>query len=149
MWSIIKGTRTSLRLKFQVSNAFLEPNDREGQARRPVPLTFYGDAIWKRALGLFFRIAALNYKMLIVYVRKMLMEAAVMLFLLTVSPVYAMSEIESRKAGTRPAQVQMISVRSRRRALDRRINPYAPVGFYPATSFIYINYGNRDNFVPA
>lgn len=52
-----------------------------------------------------------------------------LVYLLTVSPVYAMSEIEHREM-RRPAIVQTISVRQRcrpqrRRALDRRYGYYA------------------------
>jgi hypothetical protein len=52
--------------------------------------------------------------------RKLLAKAAMFVFLLTVSPaVYAMSEMESREM-RRVAIVQMVTVRVRRRALDRR-----------------------------
>jgi hypothetical protein len=77
------------------------------------------------------------------------MEAAMLLFLLTVSPVYAISEIESRNVNRGAVQVQKVAVRSRRRALDRRINPYAPIGFYSISSPRQINYGNWKNIVLA
>jgi hypothetical protein len=58
--------------------------------------------------------------MMISRIRKLLAKAAMFVFLLTVSPtVYAMSEMESREM-RRVAIVQMVTVRSRRRALDRR-----------------------------
>jgi len=57
--------------------------------------------------------------MIAIPIRKWLAEAAMFIFLLTVSPVYAMSEIESRES-ERPAVVQMAVLRERRRALDRR-----------------------------
>ncbi len=73
-----------------------------------------------------------------------------LLFLLTVSPaVYAMSEIESRKIVRGAVKVQMVSVRSRRRALDRRINPYAPIGLYTPPSLTQLNYGNWKDYVLA
>ncbi len=75
------------------------------------------------------------------------MEAAMLLFLLTVSPVYAMSEVDARTIVRKAAQVQMITLRTRRRALDRRINPFAPIGFY--TTSPQINYGNWKDFVLA
>jgi hypothetical protein len=56
--------------------------------------------------------------------RKSLAQAAMLAYLLTVSPVYAMSEIENREM-LRPAIVQTISIRQRRRALDRRYGYYA------------------------
>jgi hypothetical protein len=77
------------------------------------------------------------------------MEAAMLLFLLTVSPVYAISEIESRKISRGRVQIQMVTVRSRRRALDRRINPYASIGFYTTSTFRHINDGNWKDFVLA
>ena len=75
------------------------------------------------------------------------MEAAMLLFLLTVSPIYAMSDMDARAINRKVAQVQMITLRSRRRALDRRINPFVPIGFYTTTS--HINYGNWKDFVLA
>ena len=77
------------------------------------------------------------------------MEAAMLLFLLTVSPVYAISEMESRNVSRGAVQVQMVTIRSRRRALDRRMNPYVPIGFYDPISLRYMNYGNWKNFVLA
>ena len=77
------------------------------------------------------------------------MEAAVLLFLLTVAPVYAISEIESRNIRRSAVQVQMVTIRSRRRALDRRMNPYMPIGFYGNSSLTYINYGNWKDHVLA
>ena len=56
--------------------------------------------------------------------RRSLAQAAMLVYLLTVSPVYAMSEIEHREM-RRPAIVQTISVHQRRRALDRRYGYYA------------------------
>ncbi|MFI5201752.1 MAG: hypothetical protein ACHQNE_05155 [Candidatus Kapaibacterium sp.] len=57
--------------------------------------------------------------------RKSLAGAAMLVYLLTVSPVYAMSEIERREIH-RPAIVQTIAVRPRhRRALGRRYGSYA------------------------
>ena len=71
-----------------------------------------------------------------------------LLFLLTVSPVYAISEIESKNIRRGPVQVQMVSLRSRRRALDRRMNPYVPIGFYTVPSH-HMNYGSRKDYVLA
>jgi hypothetical protein len=85
--------------------------------------------------------------MLLLYFRKLLMEAAMLLFLLTVSPVYAISEIESRKTNRGAVQIQMVTVRARSRALNRRINPYAPIGFYAISSSTQFNYGNWKDFV--
>ncbi len=51
--------------------------------------------------------------------RRALAELAVLTYLLTVAPVYAMSEIERREIHE-PAIVQMVRARERRRALDRR-----------------------------
>jgi hypothetical protein len=57
---------------------------------------------------------------MILRIRKLIAKAAMFVFLLTVSPaVYAMSEIESREM-RRVAIVQMVTVRMRTRALDRR-----------------------------
>jgi hypothetical protein len=78
-----------------------------------------------------------------------MMEAAMLLFLLTVSPVYAISEIESRKVSRSAVQIQMVTVRARSRALNRRINPYAPIGFYTTSSLRQINYGTWKDFVLA
>ena len=77
------------------------------------------------------------------------MEAAVLLFLLTVSPVYAISELESRNVSRRAVQVQMATIRSRRRALDRRMNPYVPIGSYDPIYLRYSNYGNWKDHVLA
>jgi hypothetical protein len=76
------------------------------------------------------------------------MEAAMLLFLLTVSPVYAISEIESRNGNRKAVRVQMITPRSRRRALDRRMNPYAFIG-YTASPLWHMNYGNWKDHVLA
>ena len=53
-----------------------------------------------------------------------------LLFLLTVSPVYAISEIESRNVSRGAVQMQMVAIRSRRRALNRRMNPYVPISYF-------------------
>ena len=64
-------------------------------------------------------------------IRKLLAKAAMFVFLITVSPaVYAMSELESREM-RRVAIVQMVTVRVRRRALDRR---------YGRTSLLQYNF---------
>lgn len=47
-----------------------------------------------------------------------------LVYLLMVTPVYAISEIEHREL-RRAAIVQIVSVRQRRRALDRRYGYYA------------------------
>ncbi len=73
------------------------------------------------------------------------MEAAMLLFLLTVSPVYAISELESKSIRRGPVRVQMVTIRSRRRALDRRMNPYVPIGFYDASH--HIHYGSWKDYV--
>ena len=82
-------------------------------------------------------------------IRKLVMEAAILLFLLTVSPVYAMSEVESRNGNRRAVQVQMISIRQRHRALDRRMNLYIQRDFYQSPNVLYRNYGNRETFLLA
>ena len=87
--------------------------------------------------------------MVISRVRKLLMEAAMLLFLLTVSPVYAIAELESGNMRRRPAQVQMVSIRSRRRALDRRMNPYVPIGYYDPIFSRQIYYGSWKDHVLA
>jgi hypothetical protein len=73
-----------------------------------------------------------------------------LLFLLTVSPaIYAMSEIESRKTNRDAVKVQMVTIRSRRRALDRRMNPYMLIGSYDPISLRYTHYGNWNDHVLA
>jgi hypothetical protein len=78
-----------------------------------------------------------------------MMEVAMLLFLLTVSPVYAISEIESRNIRRGPVQVQMVALRSRRRALDRRMNTYVPIGFYTTIPSRHIHYGSWKDYVLA
>ena len=64
-------------------------------------------------------------------VRKGLAELALFLFLRTALPaVYAMSQIE-RREWNRPAIVQVQTLRSRRRALDRRY------GLHPSLTLRY------------
>ena len=60
-------------------------------------------------------------------IRKWLAEAAMFLFLVTVSPAYAMAEVESREV-RRPAVVQMVIRRDRSRALYRRYGPIGQMG---------------------
>ena len=58
--------------------------------------------------------------MIIRRVKNTVAEAALFLFFLTAAPgAYAMSEMESREI-RRVAIVQMVTIRQRRRALDRR-----------------------------
>ena len=65
-------------------------------------------------------------------IRKLLAEAAMFVFLMTVSPaIYAMAEVESREI-RRVAIVHVISLRERRRALARRYG----LGIGPIYQFI-------------
>ncbi len=64
--------------------------------------------------------------MIRIRLRKSLARAAMFVYLLTISPVYAMAEIEHREMN-RPAIVQMVSFRQRHRALDRHY------GYHPVT----------------
>lgn len=57
-------------------------------------------------------------------VRGILAQVAMVVYLLTAAPVLAMAEVERREIN-RPAIVQTIAIRERRRALDRRYG--APV----------------------
>ena len=58
--------------------------------------------------------------MIIRRIKKVIAEAALFLFFMTAAPaVYAMAEIDTRDL-RRAAVVQMVTIRQRRRALDRR-----------------------------
>ncbi len=70
---------------------------------------------------------ALIFSMIVMRVRKAIAEAAMFIFLVTVTPVYAISEIESRPI-RRTVQTEMFSMRMRRRALTRRYGTFESFG---------------------
>jgi hypothetical protein len=77
-----------------------------------------------RCIGLFSTNLTLIFYNMRIRLRRSFAQAAMLIYLMTVSPVYAMSEIEHR-AMRRSAIVQTVSVRQRHRALDRRYGYYA------------------------